>query len=99
MSTQSKYAISFKNQNLIYERTVKATIKDYEMNYSYNPSLLTSGSEENMLAFATGSSFTPYATMLGLYNDENQLLAVAKFAQPLPISPDTDTNVIIRMDV
>ena len=93
------FAISFTNRHLIYERTVKATIKDYEMGYSYNPSLLTSGSNENMLSFATGSSFTPYATMLGLYNDENELLAVAKFAQPLPISPDTDTNVIIRMDV
>ena len=99
MSDSYKYAISFRNQNLIFERTVKATIKDYEMGYSYNPSLRPSGSAEQMLAFATGSSFVPYATMVGLYNDENQLLAVAKFAQPLPLSQDTDTNVIIRMDI
>jgi hypothetical protein len=98
MSTQSKYAISFKNQNLIYERTVKATIKDYEMNYSYNPSLLTSGSEENMLAFATGSSFTPYSTMLGLYNDENQLLAVAKLGKAIGVSQNTDMTFVVRYD-
>jgi hypothetical protein len=99
MSTQAKYAISFKNQNLIFERTVKVTIKDHELGYSYNPSLLVSGSSDQMLPFVTGSFFTPYATMVGLYNDENQLLAVAKFAQPLPLSQDTDTNVIIRMDI
>jgi spore coat protein CotF len=99
MSTYSNFKISFKNQYLIYERTVKCTIKDYEMSYSYNPSLLNSGSNEQMLAFATGSSFMPYATAVGLYNDQNQLLAIAKFAQPLPISSETDTNVIIRMDI
>lgn len=93
------FAISFTNRQLIYERTVKTTIKDYEMNYSYNPSLLVSGSDDTMLPFVTGSSFTPYVTTVGLYNDANELLAVAKLSQPLPISPDTDTNVIIRMDV
>ena len=69
------------------------------MNYSYNPSLLTTGSQENMLAFATGSEFMPYVTTLGLYNDANQLLMVAKFAQPVPISSNTDTNFLIRMDI
>lgn len=69
------------------------------MGYSYNPSLLTSGSKENMLAFSTGSDFAPYATAVGFYNDANQLLMVAKFAQPVPISPNTDTNFLIRMDI
>lgn len=69
------------------------------MGYSYNPSLLTSGSKENMLSFSTGSEFTPYATTVGFYNDANQLLMVAKFAQPVPISPNTDTNFLIRMDI
>jgi hypothetical protein len=99
MSTQAKYNISFKNQHLIFERTVKVTIKDHEMGYSYNPSLIVSGSAQQIVPFATSGSFVPYATMIGLYNDENQLLAVAKFAQPLPLSQDTDTNVIIRMDI
>ena len=69
------------------------------MGYSYNPSILASGSKENMLGFASGSNFTPYATMVGFYNNANDLLMVAKFAQPIPISPDTDTNFLIRMDI
>jgi hypothetical protein len=81
------------------ERTIKCTIKDHEMGYSYNPTLLVSGSKETMVSFASGSDFTPYATTVGFYNDSNDLLMVAKFSQPIPISPDTDTNFVIRMDI
>jgi len=93
------FKLNFKNQHLILERTVKCGIKDYEMNYSYNPTLIKSGSEGKVLSFASGSDFAPYATMVGLYNDSNELLAVAKFSQPLPISPSTDTFILIRTDV
>lgn len=48
--------------------------------------------------FATGSFFTPYVSTVGLYNDSNQLLAVAKLAQPLPLSNETDTTILIKMD-
>ena len=99
MKTYQDFKLNFANNHMIIERTIKCTIKDHEMNYSYNPSLLTTGSQENMLAFATGSEFMPYVTTLGLYNDANQLLMVAKFAQPVPISSNTDTNFLIRMDI
>jgi hypothetical protein len=99
MPNYSDSILTFKNEHIIYERTVKCTVKSYEMNYSYNPSLLVSGSNELMLPFVTGSTFTPYVTTVGLYNDSNQLLAVAKFAQPIPISSTTDTNFIIKMDI
>jgi hypothetical protein len=93
------FTLSFKNEHLIIEKNIRCRVKEYEMNYSYNPSLLTTGSIENMVSFASGSSFTPYASMVGLYNDANELLMVAKFSQPLPISPETDTNILIRIDV
>ena len=99
MPNYEDFTLSFKNKHLIMERSIKCTIKDHEMGYSYNPSIFASGSKENMVGFASGSNFTPYATMVGFYNDSNDLLMVAKFAQPIPISPDTDTNFLIRMDI
>jgi len=48
--------------------------------------------------FATGSSFSPYVSTIGLYNDSNQLLAIAKMAQPVPLSNNTDMTFIIKMD-
>lgn len=48
--------------------------------------------------FATGSYFTPYVSVIGLYNDSNDLLAVAKMAQPVPLSDKTDVTFIIKLD-
>ena len=48
--------------------------------------------------FATASYFEPYVTTIGLYNEQNDLLAVAKFAQPIPISQNTDMTFVVRYD-
>lgn len=93
------FNISFKNEHIIYEKTIKCTIKDYEFNVSYNPTLLQSGSSELLKTFATGSDFMPYLTTVGLYDDNNELLAVAKLSQPFPLSSKVDTNIIIKMDL
>jgi len=42
--------------------------------------------------------FRPYATSVGLYNDFGDLLMIAKFSQPLPISNTTDTTILIKYD-
>lgn len=96
----SSYLCSFKNEHIVYENIIKCTIKEYEMNVSYNPTLrqnLTS-SESPLVAFTTGSDFRPYATSVGLYNDFGDLLMIAKFSQPLPISNTTDTTILIKYD-
>lgn len=46
----------------------------------------------------TGSSFRPYTTTVGLYNENNQLLVVGKLATPYPIPPNTDMTFIIKWD-
>lgn len=46
----------------------------------------------------TGSSFHPYATTIGLYNDQNQLLVVGKLGTPYPIPSNTDITFIVRWD-
>jgi hypothetical protein len=63
----------------------------YTGSYYYNPN-------STLKSFATSSDFTPYVSTIGLYNDSNQLLAVAKLAQPLPLSTKTDTTFIIKFD-
>lgn len=46
----------------------------------------------------TGSSFHPYATTVGLYNDAGQLLVVGKLGTPYPIPSNTDITFIVRWD-
>ena len=69
----------------------------------------TTGSFDNSTIkdFATGSlefsgsysTFRPYVTTIGLYNDNNDLLMVAKLAKPIMLSPDTDTTFIVKYDL
>jgi hypothetical protein len=108
----SSFNLSFQNEVIIYEQNVICHVKDNEFNLSYNPTLLQgnlfSGSSfisqslstpiPQVKDFATASYFEPYVTTIGLYNEENALLAVAKLAQPLPISQNTDMTFVVRYD-
>jgi len=94
------FTVNFDNEYIIQENEVRCLINESDFNLSYNPTLVSgsyiSGSLRN---FATGSDFTPYATQIGLYNDDNDLLAVAKFAKPLLISPNTDMTFVVKYDI
>lgn len=99
LNTSSSVAVSFQNEHIIHENEIRCIIKESEFNLSYNPTLVTgSYASGSLRSFATGSTFTPYATTIGLYNDNNELLMVAKLGKPYLISPDTDMTFIIRYD-
>lgn len=92
------FSLSFLNEHIVYEKIINCTVKDYEFNLTFNPTLLIPASNGRILSLATGSEFHPYVTTVGLYNDTNDLLAIAKFPYPLPVSQDTDTTYLIKID-
>jgi hypothetical protein len=93
------FALSFKNEHIIYENEVRCIVRESELNLSYNPTLVSGSYESGSLyGFATSSSFHPYATTIGLYNDDNELLMVAKLGKPIMISPDTDMCFVVKYD-
>jgi hypothetical protein len=47
--------------------------------------------------FVSGTAY-PYITTIGLYNDQAQMLAVAKLAQPIQKRDDVDMNFVVRWD-
>jgi hypothetical protein len=73
-------------------------VNESSLNYSQNPSI-KSGSNGDTYNFATGSYFQPYITTVGLYNDSNELIAVAKLGQPIPKSRYTDMTFVIALDI
>ena len=93
------FTVSFQNEHIIYENEVRCIVKESEFNLSYNPTLVTGSYSGGVLRnFTTGSDFQPYVTSVGMYNDNNELLMVAKLGKPIMISPDTDMTFIIRYD-
>jgi hypothetical protein len=106
----SNVTCSFSSSLTIYETQFKCTAGQNEFNFSQNPSI-SSGSTtitssmgnfltpgQYIYPFATSSYFTPYVTTIGLYDEYQNLLAVGKLSQPLPLSPTTDTTILVNID-
>lgn len=93
------FTLSFKNEHTIYENEVRCLVQESDFNLTYNPTIVQGNYLSGSLKdFATGSDFYVYATQLGLYNDDNELLAIAKFAKPIMMSPDTDMTFVVKYD-
>ena len=61
----------------------KAGFEDYDLNASVD---------------STGSFLAPYITTIGLYDDNCDLIAVAKLPQPIKSEPEIPVNFIVRFD-
>ena len=70
-----------------------ARARNFEFNYSTNPSFTDSSG--NVLINSMIDNPTSYITTVGLYNDEGDLLAVAKLSQP--ITKDFTKEALIRV--
>ena len=96
---------SFKSNITIFESQYKCTANPNEFLFTLNPTVISGSNScpENVTSklygFATGSYFTPYVTTVGLYNNDKELVAVGKLAQPLDMSDTTDTTILINLDL
>ncbi len=68
-----------------------------EFNYSENPSFI-SGSTGEVLYSSFINNPQTYITTIGLYNDTNQLLAVAKLSRPLPKDFTKEALIQVKLD-
>lgn len=92
------YSGSFRVQSeeTITSNFVFVRARNSEFNYSTNPSLITgSGELRHNVMINTPQSFI---TSVGLYNDNNDLLAVAKLSRPLLKDFTKESLVRIKLD-
>lgn len=76
--------------------SVYLSYNDY--NYSTNPSYYTTiAGQKQVLPVFKEKSLT-YITTVGLYNEDNELLAVAKLSRPLQKSKDKSALIRVRLD-
>ena len=72
---------------------VRATNREF--NYSNNPTYVDSNGNFTEPSFQTNP--ITYITTVGLLNDANELIAVAKTSQPIPKSFDAETLIKIKL--
>jgi hypothetical protein len=90
-------------QNIQFNNTTELNSTIYfcranhtEFNYSSNPTYVSSS--QIVVKRLASSSPLSYITTVGLYDDSNQLVAVAKVSEPLRKDPSTELTVRVRLD-
>jgi hypothetical protein len=72
-------------------------VKNKDYNYSTNPTFYTA-SDGSVLHVDFITDPKTFITSVGLYNNDNELLAVAKLSQPVPKSFSSECSIKIRLD-
>tara|TARA_R100000030_G_scaffold100885_2_gene95150 strand:- start:2466 stop:3584 length:1119 start_codon:yes stop_codon:yes gene_type:complete len=90
------YNVQFNNTIELNSTIYFCRVKNNEYNYSSNPTYLS----QSQLRVKTTETDMPvsYITTVGLYNSNNELLAVSKLSEPLKKTPDTEFTIRVRLD-
>ena len=94
----NQYTLSFTSEYTAYQNEVRCTINENDFNYTLNPSANKAGTTGSYIDAVTGSDFRPYFTMVGLYNDADELLVIGKMSRAYPVPPNTDMTIVVRWD-
>jgi len=88
--------LSFNNTTEINSKIYFCRVPHNKFNYSSNPTYVSS----SKIVVKNQSTDNPvsYITTVGLYNDANQLVAVAKLSEPLKKDPTNDITLRVRLD-
>lgn len=91
--------IRWSSSHPIYTYNYNCLIRENEFNFTQHPSAIKNDTTGSIADNVTGSYFQPYFTSVGLYNEANELIAVAKMGQPIPVSDNTEMTVKIKLDI
>lgn len=97
LSGSGASSFTINSQETITSDYVFVRPKSSQFNYSENPSFI-SGSTGEVLYPQFINNPQTYITTIGLYNDTNELLAVAKLSRPLPKDFTKEALVRVKLD-
>lgn len=95
--TSDLYGFQARNSEKITSTHYFVRIKNAEYNFSNNPSYVTGSVGQLAQTSFIGDPKT-YITTVGLYNDRQELLAVAKLSQPLLKSFQREALIRVKLD-
>jgi hypothetical protein len=85
------------SQETITSDFVFVRTKNSEFNYTENPSFISGSSGEVIYSYFIDNPQT-FPTTVGLYNDGNELLAVAKMSRPLQKDFTKEALIRVKLD-
>ena len=96
-----EYTITLKGTHTIYEHEAICQVSEGEFNVTLNPTTRKTklDTDENVADFAVSTAFSPYITTVGLYDKENDLIALVKLARPVRKESGLPMVFCIRFDM
>ena len=91
------YNVAFDNTTELNSTIYFCRAHHNDFNYSSNPTYLA-GSKVVVKGDQKKNSPVSYVTSVGLYSDNNELLAVAKLSEPLKKTPSSELTLRVRID-
>lgn len=102
--------VNFTSSMMLYEHSVKVRLNPTDFNFSlYNPTVqktFYTGSTSTPLTSMISRSLypqdttylAPYVSSIGLYNAQNELIAIAKVSNPIQRTFDSTQTFVIKFD-
>jgi hypothetical protein len=87
---------TLQSSEVVSSRYFFTRVKNSEFNYTTNPSIIDSNG--NLLYTTLINNPQTYITTVGMYNDNNELLAVAKLSKPLTKDFTKEALIRIKLD-
>ena len=90
------YNIQFNNTTELNSTIYFCRVNHNEFNYSTNPTFVSGG--QIVVKNEKNDTTTTLITSVGLYNAQDELLAVAKTSEPLVKTPEDELTLRVRLD-
>ena len=95
-SIVSGSSFQLKSEETVSSRYFFTRVKNSDFNYTTNPSIIDANG--NLLYTTLINNPQTYVTTVGMYNDNNELLAVAKLSRPLTKDFTKEALIRIKLD-
>ena len=95
-SIVSGSSFQLKSEETVSSRYFFTRVKNGDFNYTTNPSIIDANG--NLLYTTLINNPQSYVTTVGMYNDNNELLAVAKLSRPLTKDFTKEALIRIKLD-
>jgi len=95
------FYLEFESINYITMHTYKCQVLENEFNLSTHPMLLDSNNTyvEPFKTLTMNNEFKPYITTIGLYDDQNNLIAIGKLNYPIQNKKNINYIFTIKLDI
>ena len=96
--TSGNFSINYKGVHDLTTYEYVCTALPNELNQTQNMSIFNPNGQGKLKDHLTGSLFPTYVTEVGLYDESDDLVGIAKLSKPIPKSRKIPMRFFVRMD-